>query len=330
MEVRVLLAALRVELGLELIAGAAGVERLITGTSVQKPGLALAGYTNMLEPGRLQVLGQTEIDYLWFLSPLERQEAATRIVDSSPPAIIVSRGADIPEQLIALCERAKVPLVHTGLRSSMLVEALHKFLSNRLARTRSVHGVLVDVFGVGVLIIGKSGIGKSECALELVMRGHRLVADDVVDVSKTTPSTVIGSGNELIRHHMEIRGLGIINIKDLFGVSAIRERKRIEMVIALEDWDVGKTYERLGVSSSTHELLGVTLPKAIIPLRPGRSLTSIVEVAARNQLLREMGHHSALDFQHRIQESLDIARRLRLEDRVESVIPREFDDDDIE
>lgn len=330
MEIRVLLSALRVELGLELIAGATGVDRLITGTSVQKPGLALAGYTDMLEPGRLQVLGQTEIDYLWSLSPQDRAIAAGRLVDSSPPAIIVTRGADMPEQLISLAEAAKVPLIHTGLRSSVLVEAIHKFLSNRLARTRSVHGVLVDVFGVGVIIIGKSGIGKSEAALELVMRGHRLVADDVVDISKTPPSTIIGSGNELIRHHMEIRGLGIINIKDLFGVSAIRERKRIEMVIALEDWEVGKTYERLGVSKTTHELLGVTLPKAIIPVRPGRSLYSIVEVAARNQLLREMGHHSAFDFQQRIQESLDIARRLRPDDRLDSVIPRELVDDDVE
>ncbi|MCU0660993.1 MAG: HPr(Ser) kinase/phosphatase [Myxococcota bacterium] len=325
-----LLSALRVELGLELIAGVAGTERLITGTSVQKPGLALAGFTDMLEPGRVQIFGQTEINYLWSLPPYERQVASSRIVDSSPPAIIISRGADVPEQLVVLCNQAKVPLIHTGLRSSMLVEAIHKFLSNRLARTRSVHGVLVDVFGVGVLIIGKSGIGKSECGLELVMRGHRLVADDVVDISKTPPSTIIGSGNELIRHHMEIRGLGIINIKDLFGVSAIRERKRVEMVIALEDWEMGKAYDRLGGSNTTHELLGVTLPKAVIPVRPGRSLTSIVEVAARNQLLREMGHHSALDFQQRIQESLDIARRLRPDDRLDSTIPRELIDDDVE
>jgi HPr kinase/phosphorylase len=165
----------------------------------------------------------------------------------------------------------------------------------------------VDVFGVGILIIGKSGIGKSECALELVMRGHRLVADDVIDVSKKPPATIIGSGNELIRHHMEIRGLGIINIKDLFGVSAIRETKRIDLVVSLEEWEAGRTYERLGVEGKTHEILGASLPRIGIPVRPGRTLSTILEVAARNQLLKVMGHHSALDFQNRVQKNLDFA-----------------------
>lgn len=304
MEVRALLHSLRVELGLDIVAGETGLDRRITGATIQKPGLALTGFTRILQPGRIQVLGRTEIDYMWSLGPKERGEAGEILASATPPAIVVTRSGDIPDQLIESAERHRVPLLSTGLRSSLFVEALHKFLANRLARVRSIHGVLLDVFGVGVLIVGRSGIGKSECALELVMRGHRLVADDVVDVSKRPPSTILGAGNELIRHHMEIRGLGIINVKDLFGVAAIRDVKRIELVVQLEEWSKGGDYDRLGLSTETHDILGVQIPKVVIPVRPGRSLTSIVEVAARNQLLKAMGHHSAIEFQQRIDASL--------------------------
>jgi HPr kinase/phosphorylase len=307
MEIKTVLSALRVELGLEILAGREGLDRRITADSIQKPGLALAGFREMFKPGRVQVLGRTEIDYLWSLEPSARARASENLLSCTPPVVVVTRGADVPEQFLRAADDYQIPVLITGLRSSIFVESLHNYLSTRLARIRSIHGVLVDVFGVGILIIGKSGIGKSECALELVMRGHRLVADDVIDVSKKPPSTIIGSGNELIRHHMEIRGLGIINIKDLFGVSAIRETKRIDLVVSLEEWEQGKTYERLGVVGNTHEILGATLPRIGIPVRPGRSLTTIVEVAARNQLLRVMGHHSALDFQDRVQKNLDIA-----------------------
>ena len=310
MEVKTLLADLRVELGLEIVAGHEGLDRQITGTSVQKSGLALAGFLTMLKPGQIQILGKTEIEYLWSLPPDKRSQTLENLFGCIPPAVIVTRGEDIPDQLLGSADRNRVPLITTGLRSSLFVEALHKFLANRLARVRSVHGVLVDVYGVGVLIIGKSGIGKSECALELVMRGHRLVADDVVDVNKTPPSTIIGAGNELIRHHMEIRGLGIINIGDLFGVASIRETKRIQLVVALEEWDNSKTYDRLGVATEAHDLLDVSIPKLIIPVRPGRSLTTIVEVAARNQLLKVMGHHSAINFQNRIDSGLMSSKKI--------------------
>ena len=309
MEIRTILSALRVELGLEILAGAEGLDRRVTADSIQKPGLALAGFKEMFKPGRVQVLGRTEIDYLWSLDPDGRTQASENLLSCAPPMVAITRGADVPEQLLHVANAHQVPVVITGLRSSVFVESLHNYLSTRLARVRSIHGVLVDVFGVGVLMVGKSGIGKSECALELIMRGHRLVADDVIDVSKKPPSTIIGSGNELIRHHMEIRGLGIINIKDLFGVAAIRETKRIELVVALEEWEIGRTYERLGVSGNTHEILSTPIPRITIPVRPGRSLTMIVEVAARNQLLKSMGHHSALDFQNRVQRSLDFAAR---------------------
>jgi HPr kinase/phosphorylase len=307
MDIKTLLSALRVELGLEILAGHEGLDRRVTGDSVQKPGLALAGFREMFKPGRVQVLGRTEIDYLWSLTPQDRAEAVENLLSCAPPVVIVTRAGDVPEQLLKAADEHQVPVLLTGLRSSIFVEGLHKFLSTRLARVRSIHGVLMDVFGVGILMIGKSGIGKSECAVELVMRGHRLVADDVIDVSKKPPSTIVGSGNELIRHHMEIRGLGIINIKDLFGVAAIRATKRIDLVVALEEWEAGRTYERLGVSGKSHEILGASIPRITVPVRPGRSLTTIVEVAARNQLLKMMGHHSALDFQNRVQKSLDFA-----------------------
>ncbi len=305
MEVATLLQALSVELGLELVAGKNGLDRRITAPGIQKPGLALAGFTSMVRPGLIQILGKTEVDYLWSLGPDGRRTACRSLTGCSPPAIIVTRSMDIPEQLIQAAGDARIPLIRTGLRSSLLVESLHKFLSNRMAQVRSIHGVLVDVFGVGILLIGKSGIGKSESALELVMRGHRLVADDVVDVNLTPPSTIIGAGNELIRHNMEIRGLGIINIKDLFGVAAIRETKKIQLVIHIEEWDNTKTYDRLGIVTQTHDILGVSVPRIDIPVRPGRSLTSIIEVAARNQILKLMGHHSALEFQHKIDASMD-------------------------
>jgi HPr kinase/phosphorylase len=309
MEIKTLLSALRVELGLELVAGQDGLDRQITAASIQKPGLALAGFVEMFKPGRVQVFGRTEIEYLWSLTPQARTKAVENLLACVPPAVVVTRGTDIPEQLVESANRRKVPLLHTGLRSSIFVENLHRYLANRLARIRSIHGVLIDVFGVGVLMIGKSGIGKSECALELVMRGHRLVADDVIDISKRPPSSIIGSGTELIRHHMEIRGLGIINIKDLFGISAIRETKRIDLVVSLVDWKTGEKYERLGVTNKTHDILGVSLPKVVVPVRPGRTLSAIIEVAARNQLLKAMGHHSAVEFQVRVQESLTLAEK---------------------
>ena len=305
MEVDVLLRSLNVELGLELIAGKNGLDRRITDPEIQKPGLALTGFTSMVKPGLVQVLGKTEIDYLWSLAPDARRIASNWLTKCQPPAIVVTRNLDIPQQLIKSASDTRIPLITTGLSSTLLLESLYKFLSNRMAQQRSIHGVMVDVFGVGVLLIGKSGIGKSESALELIMRGHRLVADDVVDVNFVPPSSIIAAGNELIRHNMEIRGLGIINIKDLFGVAAIRETKRIQLVIHIEEWNNNKMYDRLGIVTQTHEILGVTIPRIDIPVRPGRSLTSIIEVAARNQILKVMGHHSALEFQNKIDASVD-------------------------
>jgi len=180
-------------------------------------------------------------------------------------------------------------------------------LEDVLTAQTSMHGVLLDVFGVGILLLGKSGIGKSEIALDLVMRGHRLVADDIVDVRRRTADSVVGAGSDIIKHHMEIRGLGIINIKDLFGVAAIRDRKKIEIVLELVEWDPSVEYDRLGIEDRKFRILDVEIPMLIVPVRPGRNMTTIVEVAARNHLLKEQGHHSAREFQDKLNRAIAVA-----------------------
>jgi HPr kinase/phosphorylase len=197
-------------------------------------------------------------------------------------------------------EHAGIPLLVTNHQSSTFISLVTKFLEERLLPTTNVHGVLMDVLGVGILIFGKSGIGKSECALDLVIRGHRLVADDVVFIKKKVPAALVGHGGVHIQHLMEIRGLGIINIKDMFGVSSIREKKIVDMVLELVEWDPAEEYDRLGLDDNVHTILGVDLPYTIIPVRPGRNLSSIIEVAARNFLLKGMGYHSAREFQEKL------------------------------
>lgn len=206
--------------------------------------------------------------------------------------------------LLEATEAGGIALLRTHHQSSTFISLITQFLEERLLPSTTVHGVLVDVLGVGVLLLGGSGIGKSECALDLVLRGHRLVADDVVKVRMKLPAVLFGEGMDLLHYHMEVRGLGIINIKHLFGVAAIRERKKIDLALELVEWDADKEYDRLGLEEETYELLGLEVPKLTIPVRHGRNITSIVEVAARNQLLKEMGYHSALEFQDRLEKRM--------------------------
>jgi HPr kinase/phosphorylase len=203
-------------------------------------------------------------------------------------------------------------VLQTSHLSSTFIEAVQAYLEDILAPSTSMHGVLLDVFGVGILLLGKSGIGKSEIALDLVMRGHRLVADDIVDVKRKAADSVYGTGSEIIKHHMEIRGLGIINIKDLFGVASIRERKKIEIVLELVEWDPNVEYDRLGVEEKKFRILDVEIPMLIVPVRPGRNMTTIVEVAARNHLLKLQGHHSAREFQERLNRAIALAPGARV------------------
>lgn len=297
-------------LDLELLAGEGGLGRCVQVPRIQKPGLALAGYTTNLHPDRIQVLGSTELSYLDSLSPEKAKANLHRLCALDVSCFIITKGQNPPDLLICETEAQGIPLLRTHHQSSTFISLITKFLEERLLPSTTVHGVLVDVLGVGVLLLGKSGIGKSECALDLIIRGHRLVADDVVRVRMKLPAVLFGEGMDLLHYHMEIRGLGIINIKHLFGVAAIRERKKIDMAIELEDWEEEKEYDRLGVGDQTFGLLGVEIPLLKIPVRPGRNMTTIVEVAARNQLLKEMGYHSAREFQDRLEQRMAEMARL--------------------
>lgn len=287
------------DLKLELVAGHEGLTHRIGSSRIQKPGLALTGFTEHLHQERVQVFGNTEISYLRTLTEEQQRDVLKKLFESRLACVVVTKGLDIPTALVDGCEKAKLALMRTSLVSSVFIAQVQAFLEDALTATGMVHGVLLDVFGVGVLLIGKSGIGKSEIALDLVMRGHRLVADDVVNCIRRTDE-VFGHGSEVIQHHMEIRGLGIINIKDLFGVAAVRERKKIELVVELVEWSPSSEYDRLGMDLSTSAVVGLDLPCSVVPVRPGRNMTTIVEVAARNHLLKLQGHHSAQEFAERL------------------------------
>lgn len=287
-------------LGLSLIGGKLGLSHRVFSSRIQKPGLALAGYFEHLHPDRLQVLGNTEISYLEQIDSRKVTENITKLCTFPISCFIVTKGLHPPQLLLDLADANAIPVLATPHQSSTFISLITKFLEERLLPTTHLHGVLMDVLGVGVLLSGKSGIGKSECALDLVIRGHRLVADDMVFVKKKMPAVLVGQAEESLQYLMEIRGLGIINIKDLYGVSAIRDKKIIDMFLELVEWDESSEYDRLGVDDSTVTILGIEIPHIVIPVRPGRDLGSIIEVAARNNLLKGMGYHSARDFQERL------------------------------
>ncbi len=304
LSIQELLAEKEAGLDLELLAGDGGLDRVVSVPRIQKPGLALAGYTTNLHPDRIQVLGSTELSYLANLPPDKARENLRSLCALDICCLIITKGQAPPQMLIDEVEARQIPLLRCPHQSSVFISLITKFLEERLLPTTTVHGVLVDVLGVGVLLMGKSGVGKSECALDLILRGHRLVADDVVKVRLKLPAVLFGEGMDLLHHHMEIRGLGILNIKHLFGVASIRERKKIDLVVELVEWDSEKEYDRLGIDDQSYELLGIPLPKTQIPVRPGRNITTIVEVAARNQLLKEMGYHSAKEFQDLLEKRM--------------------------
>lgn len=283
-------------LNLKLIAGRNGLLKEVAVPRIQKPGLALAGYLEQIHPDRVQVLGSVELSYLSTLSKRRREEAVKNLCKLDIACFIITRGLSVPRLLIREANSKGVAVLRTGLLSSVLINRITAFLEERLAETVAVHGVLVDVLEVGILILGKSGIGKSECALDLVLKGHRLIADDVVEIKKRLPSSLIGKGAELIRYHMEIRGLGIINVKDLFGITAVRDEKDIEVVVELMEW-AGEEHDRLGIDEKKYSILGVDLPHIKVPVRPGRNMATIIEVAARNHLLKKTGRHSARELQ---------------------------------
>lgn len=291
-----------------VIGGRAGLLRTIRQRTVQRLGVALTGYIDHLEVDRVQMMGRSEHGYLQTLPPPARAELLSRVLGPGFPALVLTCGLGAGDELRALAEAHAMTLLSTHLESPEASAHLNEVLTRRLTPMESVHGVLVDVFGVGVLLLGKSGIGKSEVALELVAHGHRLVGDDVILMQHEQPGVVIGTNPDLTRYHMEIRGLGIINIRDLFGAASVRERKRVELVIELVEWDPLEDYDRLGLDTRHMSFVGVEVAHIRLPVRPGRSLRLIVEVAARNRLLQAQGTHSARAFAQRLNDFIQGAK----------------------
>jgi HPr kinase/phosphorylase len=293
-------------LDIEVVAGSQGLERLITISHPQKTGLALSGFDSYLQGGRVLVFGGSEVHYLETLSADDRGAALRRVFSHPLPCLVVTGGATPPVEALAEADRAGVPLLRTKTATPDAIARLSAVLDAHLAPRGTVHGVLMDILGLGVLMVGESGIGKSECALDLVVRGHRLVSDDVVELHCRAESFIIGTCPELTRHHMEIRGLGLINVQDLFGVASTRSSKRVELVVQLERWEHGREYDRLGLDEQSYEVLGSRIPMIRMPVAPGRNISILVEVAARNQLLRARGHHAARRLVSRLNERLAI------------------------
>jgi HPr kinase/phosphorylase len=293
----------RTELEVTAVAGQAGFDRTVTVPRIQKPGLALTGWPEQLHPGRVLVLGGTEIDYLRD-NESARHLGLTTLLASDPACVVVCRGLSPPEELVASAGAHGVPVMVSRLVTADFITAVTGWMSDRLAPSTDKHGVLMDVLGIGVMLLGKSGIGKSETALDLVVRGHRLVADDIIQIRRQSGS-VVGRGANIIGHHMEIRGLGIINVKDLFGISAVRDTKRIELVVELRDWNPDEEYDRLGFDDRFVKILDVAVAVVQLPVRPGRNLATLIEVAARNQLLKVQGTHSARAFRDQLHRAME-------------------------
>ena len=293
-----------VGLPVDLLAGARGLNRNITNPYIQKTGLALAGFHEYLREGRVLIYGESEIRFVEGLDAATRREALRRSFASSVPCVLLTGGLEAPPDLVIEAERAGVPLLSTHVGTATAIGKLTALLEDRLAIREVIHGVLLDILGLGVLIVGESGLGKSECALDLVVRGHRLVADDAVEIRRRAASIIIGSCPDLTRHHMEVRGLGIINLRDLFGVASTRTSKRVELVVQLERWEPHRDYERLGLDEAFFDLLGLRIPLLRMPVAPGRNLAILVEVAARNQLLKSRGINAARDLAARLEAQL--------------------------
>lgn len=286
--------------------GEAGLDRQITHPRIQKSGLVLVGHTRGIVPTRVQILGETEVSYLDTLDPATRRARVEGLFALGLSCVVVTRGVEPYPELLEASQRTETPLLVTSKRSSRTITAIHKTLDQLLAPEITLHGVLVDIHGVGVLLIGPSGIGKSECALFLVERGHRLVADDQVVLTLLPTDVVSGHAAPLLRHHMEVRGIGILNIRDLFGATAVREHCPVDLVVELCPWRQDEGYERLGLDDQAEELLGISIPKLRIPVTPGRDMGVILEVAARNELLKQSGHHAARDFARNLADRLGL------------------------
>jgi len=298
-------------LQLELLAGAEGLDREITVPEVSSPGLVLAGFTARFASERLHVLGETEIRYLKSLDAKQRNEALGRFMSYDLPCVFVTKAQSVPRELTRLGKERGIPIIRSKLKTAEFYRRITPYLAEVFAPAQTVHASLADVYGVGLLFVGRSGIGKSECVLDLVERGHRLVADDVVHIMQRGAGVLIGRANELAYRYMEIRGVGLVDVMALFGVRAVRQQKRIEVVVELVDWDIDRDFDRTGLAGQTTDLLGVELPLVVVPLNPGKNLTVICEVVAMNHLLRYSGEDSARKFNDRLIQRMAKQAELR-------------------
>jgi HPr kinase/phosphorylase len=301
-------------LELEVVAGGSGLDRRITGADISSPGLVLAGFTDRLPRRRSQVLGETEIMYLQSLDDQQRIEVLRAFMRHDQPCIIVTKGLELPRGMAEVAEEFSVPLLRSSLKTGEFFQRIKPFLEDEFAPSTAIHGSLCDVYGVGLLFVGQSGIGKSECVLDLVERGHRLVADDVVLVRRRGVDVLIGRAVEHQQFHMEIRGIGIIDVRALFGIRSVRQQKRIEVVVQLEHWSDEATYDRTGLAQETTEILGVEVPRVVIPLNPGKNITVISEVVAMRHLLRYAGVDSAKLFEQNLRAMMQPVRDYLEED----------------
>jgi HPr kinase/phosphorylase len=290
------------------------LDRLISQAEISSPGLALAGYTERFPRGRIQVLGETEVAYLDSLNPEARRKAVDILLDFDSPTVIATKGQELPGVLLELAEARGVPVLISELGTAEFYRRINPFLNEQFARQTHVHGSLADVYGVGLLFVGRSGVGKSECVLDLVERGHRLVADDVVRITRQGHDVLIGQGLELAGHHMEIRGIGIVDVGALFGIRAVRQQKRIEVMVQLVDWSRAEAYDRTGLDLDSTDILDVPIRRVTVPLNPGKNITVISEVVAMTHLLRYAGVDSPAFFNQKLKDAMAPVREYLEED----------------
>ena len=275
-------------------------EIMIQTPEVNRPGLALAGFYEIFDAERIQLIGEAETKYLASLEPSTKRLMLQKLVDAKPVAILYTRDLPVHDALIERAQKQQVPVLRTPVKTSPIMSSLIASLNTHLAPRITRHGVLVEVYGEGLLLLGDSGVGKSETAIELVKRGHRLIADDAVEIKRVSEKTLVGSAPDMIRHYVELRGIGIVDVRRLFGMGAIKDTERIDLVIQLENWVEGKMYDRLGMEEETVNILGLEIPSVTVPVRPGRNLAIILEIAAMNNRQKRMGYNTAAEFNKKL------------------------------
>ncbi len=289
------------EFQLEVLYAPEDLNEIKVGRSdVNRPGLKLSGFGKLFENDRIQIIGRVEYEYLNSLDEEKRKNSFLSLVSELPVGIIFTTELPVSDDQIEVCRRYKVPLLRTKMLTSAFMAALIASLNVSLAPRITRHGVLVEVYGEGILMLGDSGVGKSETAIELVKRGHRLIADDAVEIKRVSATTLVGSAPEIIRHYVELRGIGIVDVRRLFGMGAVKLTEKIDLVIELEQWVQGKMYDRFGLESEYTEILGINIPSITIPVRPGRNLAIIIEIAAMNSRQKKMGYNTAEEFNKRL------------------------------